>query len=164
MPAPDVDGLDKLWNALPILIVNGATLLVVVVILIRVLAKVIERGAQGFAQSVAGLKDEVGGMRQDIRETGREQAIATGALTERVSRIEGKIEGIAISAHTNQTQAAMLADTDDQVTPVQVPIPTPPFPRAQTNVEQVGRNTPAAGVPRFPGTYGPRTPKKPQVG
>jgi hypothetical protein len=111
-------GLDKLVNALPILVVNGATLLVVVVILIRVLAKVFERVGNGFTQSVTSLKDEVRELRNDIRVTGHENAVAMGHLTERVSRIEGKIEGIALS------RAPEMSDTHE-VTGVTQRVPEP---------------------------------------
>ncbi len=153
------DGLDKLWNALPILVVNGATLLIVVVILIRVIARVLERGANGIHQGVTSLKDEVTELRSDIRASSREQAVAIGGLTERVSRIEGKIEGIAIGEKG-------MADTDEEVTPVSSPIPRPPK-RPGTGGDNVyidptlteqqtpaaTRRTPAGGIPRIAGGY-----------
>ena len=115
-----MDGaLDSLYKSLPVLIVNGATLLIVVVLLIRVMARVLERGAHELATSVADLRQEVVLLRQDIRDVGEKTAAGMSHLTERVSRIEGKIEGIALS------RAPEMADNDDdERTPVGVPIPT----------------------------------------
>jgi hypothetical protein len=114
--------MESLEKNLPVLIVNGATLLIVVVILIRVLARVIDRVSGEFAMSLRtgmdALKNEVVLLRQDIRTAGHENAVAVGMLTERVSRIEGKIEGIVMA------RAPELTDSDDELTPVGVPVPT----------------------------------------
>lgn len=146
---------------IPILVVNGATLLIVVIILIRVFAKLLERLVNGITQTITTLKDEIVALRSDIRDAANQTAIAVGALTERVSRIEGKIEGIALSrapemsdqhettgVHHNYPPSEF--DPDEQ-TPVEIP-----------HVKPRRTTTPATGNPRLPtspGAYATHKPK-----
>lgn len=155
-----MDGLDKLWNALPILIVNGATLLIVVVMMIRRGAKLEDRLVTSLTFAITQLKDEIIGLRRDVRETNTAAAVAIGVLTERVSRIEGML---LVTARDH------FAGLEDEVTPVSSPIPRPTPPKRQPTSDgsdnvyvdpsigeqtaQGQRRTPASGVPRVGGGY-----------
>lgn len=154
--------MEEIINNLPILIVNGSTLLVVVMFLIKVIARVFERTSMDFAASLNGIKDEIVRLRTDLRDVGTQTAVAVGQLTERVSRIEGKIEGIAMA------RAPEFSDlNDDEKTPVGG-IPRPPshgdnifIDPELTRPGQVKRATPASGIPRLPSTAGTYSMGKP---
>ena len=154
--------LDGLLKNLPVLLVNGATLLIVVIILLRVLARVIDRTGGDVTRAAHHITEEIGELRKDIRELGDKTAGALGHLTERVSRIEGKIEGIALRADM----------TDDDRTPVGG-IPRPPSHSEQDNVyvnmddvtpvSNPSRRTPATGIAKIPAvstTYGMSKPPR----
>lgn len=144
-----------LWRSLPILIVNGATLLIVVVMMIRSNAKIQERLFNGFTSTITTLKDEIVGLRRDIRDTSTANAVAIGSLTDRVSRIEGVLLA-------RQPEIASYPEIEEP-TPVgpvptahhPTPIPTTPMPQ----LEGRRSGTPPAGVSRI-GTYGPHKPPK----
>ena len=164
----EATGLMSDTRMITILVVNGATLLIVVVLMIRVLAKVLERLFSGFTLTITQVKDELAGLRTDVRDIGTRTAVAVGHLTERVSRIEGKIEGIAGMAGMSDRADEVTGVTSrvppedhafrEDPTPVLTPIPRPPtIPRTPTPRVP----TPPAGVPRHPGagSYGPSRPK-----
>jgi hypothetical protein len=161
--------LDGLVKNLPVLIVNGATLLIVVVILLRVIAKVIDRMGGDFTRAADRITAEIVSLRKDLRDVGQQTAVAVGALTERVSRIEGKIEGIALANNMSDEDRTPIGgiprapsqhddnvyiDPDD-VTPVQNP--------ARKPRDRV--YTPATGISKagtIPTTYGPGKPPRKQ--
>lgn len=160
-----MEGLSDNERLVAILVVNGATLLIVVILMIRTNARVLERLFNGFTSSMTDLKDEFAGLRADIRQTGQANAVAIGALTERVSRIEGKIEGIASTRPARER--AEISDFEGELTPVESrPIrraPTPPPVRDEDNVyvdPSLGASapdqtpTPPSGTTKRPTTYG----------
>lgn len=130
--------METLVNNLPVIIVNGATLLIVVLVLIRVFARVIDRAFGYLASGMTGVKDEIGALRKDVRDVGSQTAVAVNLLTQRVSRIEGKIEGIA------GARGVDLSDQDDERTPIG-PIPTP---EDNVYVDPELYPTPPKGKPR----------------
>lgn len=146
-----------------ILVVNGATLLIVVLLMIKTNAKTQDRLFDGFSGSVRALTDEIHGLRADIRASASSNAVAIGQLTDRVSRIEG----IALRSEfgNNEITGVQRMPTPppglpdgfhEEPTPVLTPMPRAPL---------SGRTgqTPPVGVPKLSPTAGLHGPSRPKT-
>ncbi len=145
------DATGMFYKSLPLIIVNGATLLIVVVMMIRRGAKSEERLINSLTFAITGLKDEVIGLRRDIRETGTANAVAIGLLTQRVSRIEGmmRISSEMGGMPHEDTGVHRMQEADDDFREQ----PTPVHPLHPLGI---GKRTPPHGIGKTPpgGVYG----------
>lgn len=143
---------DHIW----ILITNGGVGLILALALIKAFGKILGRFLDSIVKAVSDTGkaqvDELRELRNDIKVSTATQALGMTNLTDRVSRVEGKIEGIAFAVNPRMTDAEEHTPVigtpvhgfgENEPTPVHV-IRDGRRGKAQN---EASRSTPAKGVP-----------------
>lgn len=138
--------------------INGALGLLVAILIIGILGKVLYK----ILDRLIGKVDETGknqleemrALRSDIRDSGKQTVQALVGLTDRVSRVEGKIEGLMFSR-----QPEMSDEMERTPVGVEPPYPIHPYDEPESRRAQTQPGGPRGASTRY-SVLSPERPKK----